>query len=106
MPRGGYLLEDLRVVRRVQADGKKDGLGAVRGERGQYRWGILWPRPVVEGEHYLAFAQEVMGLEMLKAESGATRANTLLTVWACQRCGILLAKLDYHLYLDRNVENQ
>ena len=48
MPRGGYLLEDLRVVRRVQADGKKDGLGAVRGERGQHRWGILWPRPVVE----------------------------------------------------------
>ena len=40
------------------------------------------------------------------ARDYAERANTLLTVWACQRCGILLAKLDYHLYLDRNVENQ
>jgi hypothetical protein len=57
--------------------------GAVRGERGQHRWGILWPRPVVEGEHYLAFAQEVMGLEMLKAESGATRCRRECGLAAC-----------------------
>jgi hypothetical protein len=56
----------------VEADREKDGFGAVRRERGQDRRRVLWPRPIVESKHNLPFTQEVMRLEMLEAESGAT----------------------------------
>src|ERR1700738_498753 len=61
----------------VEADREKDGLGAVRGERGQDRRRVLWPGPVVESKHNLPFAQEVMRFEMLEAEAGATRGVDL-----------------------------
>ena len=72
-----HLLEYARLVCGVEADREKDGLGAVRGERGQDRRRVLWPRPVVESKHNLPFTQEVMRLEMLEAESGATRGVDL-----------------------------
>src|ERR1700680_2595633 len=72
-----HLLEYARLVRGMEADREKDGLGAVRGERGQDRRRVLWPRPVVESKHNLPFAQEVMRLEMLEAEAGATRGVDL-----------------------------
>src|SRR2546429_6738499 len=71
VPGCGYLLEDAGLVGRMQADWEKDRLGAVRRERGKHRRGVLRPRAVVEGEHHLAFAQEIMALEVLEAEAGA-----------------------------------
>src|SRR5262249_49812548 len=71
VPGGGNLLEDAGLVGGVQADREEDRLGAVRGERGEHCRGVLRPGAVVEGEHHLAFAQEVVGLEMLEAEAGA-----------------------------------
>src|SRR5258708_33176456 len=68
--RGGDELEDLRLVGGVQSDREEDGLGAVRRECCEHRLGILWPRPVVEGEHHLAFPQEIMGLEVFEAKTG------------------------------------
>jgi len=73
VPGCGHLLEDARLVGGVQADREEDRLGAVRGERGEHRRGVLRPGAVVEGEHDLAFAQEIMALEVLEAEAGAAR---------------------------------
>jgi len=73
MPSRGHLLENFRMIRRMQADGKKDRLGAVRRERLQHRRSVLWPGPVIEGQHDLTFAQEVMSLKVLKAKSGSAR---------------------------------
>src|SRR5438876_10856858 len=61
-PGGGHLLEDPGLVSGMQADREEDRLGAVRGERGEHGRGVLGPRTVVEGEHVLAFAQEVVAL--------------------------------------------
>ena len=71
VPGGGNLLEDAGLVGGVQADREEDRLGAVRGERGEHRRRVLRPGAVVEGENDLAFAQEVVGLEVLEAEAGA-----------------------------------
>src|SRR5262245_21304767 len=71
VPGCGHLLEDAGLVGGVQADREEDRLGAMRGERGEHRRGVLRPGAVVEGEHYLAFAQEIMALEVLEAEAGA-----------------------------------
>src|SRR5258708_25224048 len=71
VPGGGDLLEDAGLVGGVQADREEDRLGAVRGKRGEHRRGVLRPGTVVEGEHDLAFAQEVVALEVLEAEAGA-----------------------------------
>src|SRR3989442_12162745 len=69
VPGCGYLLEDAGLVGRMQADWEKDRLGAVRRERGKHRRGVLRPRAVVEGEHHLAFAQEILALEGLASET-------------------------------------
>jgi hypothetical protein len=71
VPGCGHLLEDAGLVGGMQADREEDRLGAVRGERGEHRRGVLRPRSVVEGEHDLAFTQEVMAFEMLEPEAGA-----------------------------------
>src|SRR5262249_44405678 len=47
------------------------------GERGEHRGGVLRPGAVVEGEHHLALAQEIMALEVLEAEAGASRGVDL-----------------------------
>src|SRR5437016_5978727 len=70
VPGGGHLLEDAGLVGGMQADREEERLGAMGGERGEHRWGVLRPGAVVEGEHYLAFAQEIMALEMLESEAG------------------------------------
>ena len=64
----GNLLEDAGLIGRVGADREKDRLGAVGGERGQDRRGVLGPGAVIEGQHDLAGAQEIMALEVLEAE--------------------------------------
>jgi hypothetical protein len=56
--------------------GKKIALGAVRGERGEHRRSVLRPRPVVESEHDLPFAQEVVALEVLESETGAAAVSS------------------------------
>src|SRR5256884_9457721 len=56
VPGGGHLLEDAGLVGGMQADREEDRLGAMGGERGEHRWGVLRPGAVVEGEHYPAFA--------------------------------------------------
>jgi hypothetical protein len=71
VPGCGHLLEDPGLIRGMQADREEDCLGAVRGERGEHCLRILRPGAVVEREHHLAFAQEVMALEVLEAEAGA-----------------------------------
>ena len=71
MPGRGYLLEDAGLVGGMRADREEDRLGAMRGERGEHCRGVLGPRAVIEGEHDLAFAQEIMALEVLEAEAGA-----------------------------------
>src|SRR5262245_44879680 len=70
VPGCGHLLEDARLVGGMQADREEDRLGAVRGEGGEHRRGVLRPWAVVEGEHHLAFAQEVVALEVLESEAG------------------------------------
>jgi hypothetical protein len=71
VPGRGHLLEDAGLVGGVQADREENRLGAVRGERGEHGGGVLRPRAVVECEHDLAFAQEVVALEVFEAEAGA-----------------------------------
>ncbi len=71
VPRCGHLLEDAGLVGGVQPDREEDRLGAVRGERGDHRRSVLGPGAVVEGEHHLAFVQEIMALEVLEAKAGA-----------------------------------
>ena len=68
MPGSRHLLEDLRLVGGMQADGEENRLCAVRGQRSEHCRGILWPWSVVEGEHHFAFPQEIIGLELLGAE--------------------------------------
>ena len=50
--------------------GKEQGLGALIRQRLEDRRGIAGPRAVVESQHHLAFAQEIVGLELLEAETG------------------------------------
>src|SRR5262249_56329469 len=63
-----HLLENARLVGRVEADREEDRLGAMGGKSGQHRWGIFWPGIVVEGEYDLALTQEIVLLEVLKPE--------------------------------------
>jgi hypothetical protein len=67
----GHLLEDSGLIRGMQPDREEDRLGAVRGERGEHRLRVLRPGAVVERQHHLAFAQEIMALEVLESEAGA-----------------------------------
>jgi hypothetical protein len=54
----------------MQPNGEEDRLRAVCGEGGEHCRGVLRPGAVVESEHHLAFAQEIMVLEMLETEAG------------------------------------
>jgi hypothetical protein len=81
----------------MQADREEDRLGAVRGECGKHRLSVLRPGPVVEGQHHLAFAQEIMGLEVLGSKAGPAGGVDLdragdaqavgIAAGACGRCG-------------------
>src|SRR6266545_5101719 len=68
---GCYLLEDARLIGGVLADREEDRLGAMCRERGEHSRSIPWPGAIVEGQHDLALAQEVVVLEMLEAEAWA-----------------------------------
>ena len=54
----------------VLADGEEQGLGALIRECLEDRRGVAGPWAVVEGQHHLVFAQEIVGLELLEAEAG------------------------------------
>jgi len=71
MSGGGHLLENAGLVGGMGADREEDRLGAVCGKRGEHGGRVLGPWTIVEGEHDLALAQEVVALEMLEAETGA-----------------------------------
>ena len=71
MSGGGHLLEDAGLVGGMGADREEDRLGAVCGKRGEHGGRVLGPWTIVEREHDLALAQEVVALEVLKAEAGA-----------------------------------
>ena len=71
VPGCGYLLEDAGLIRGMQADREEDRFGAVRGECGKHRLSVLRPGPIVEGQHHLTFAKEIMALEVLESEAGA-----------------------------------
>jgi hypothetical protein len=43
----------------------------VRSKCGKHRLRILRPGPIVEGQHHLTFAKEVMGFEVFEAKAGA-----------------------------------
>src|SRR5262249_31593811 len=77
MPGRGHLLEDAGLVGGVQADREEDRLGAVCGERGEHRLRILRPGAIVECKHYLAFAQEIIALEMLEPKAWAPSSVNL-----------------------------
>ena len=69
--RRGHLLEDFGMPHGVLADGEEQGLGALIGKRLEDRQGVARPRSVVEGQHHLVVAQEIVGFELLEAEAGA-----------------------------------
>ena len=68
---GRNLLEQARLVGRMQADREEDRLGAMVRKRGQHGGGVARPRAIVEGQYDFAFAQEVVALEVLEAEARA-----------------------------------
>ena len=76
----------------MQADREEDRLGAVRGERREHRRRVLRPGAVVEGQHHLAFAQEIVALEMLEAEAGAAGGVDLDHPRDPQRIGIAASR--------------
>ena len=75
----------------MQADGEEDRLGAVRGKCGKHGLSVLRPRPIVEGQHHLTFAKEIMGLEVLEAKAGAAGGVDLDHTADPQSVGIALA---------------
>ena len=88
---GGNLLEDAGLVGGMQADREEDRLGAVRGERGEHGRRVLRPGAVVEGQHDLAFAQEIMALKCSKPKPGppVVSISTVRATperWDCCRC--------------------
>src|SRR5258708_1554522 len=91
VPGCGPLLEDPGLIRGMQADREEDRLGAVRGERGEHRVRVLRPGAVVEGEHHLAFAKEIMALEVLESEAGAAGGVDLDHTADPQSVGIVRA---------------
>src|SRR5260370_38387913 len=77
VPGGCNLLKDAGLVGRMQADREEDRLGAVRSKRGEHGRRVLRPGAVVKGGHHLAFAPEVVRLEVLETEAGTARAIDL-----------------------------
>jgi hypothetical protein len=70
MAAGRDLAENFRVVGGVLADGKERRLDAFVGQRLEHGGGGR-PGAVVEGQHHLVVAQEVVHLEMLESEAGS-----------------------------------
>ena len=68
-----HLLGDLRMPRGVFADFKERALEAIVGKRLENCRCVFRPRPVVKGQHDLLIVKKIVLLEVLKAESGATR---------------------------------
>ena len=64
------LFQDLGMPAGVLADREEHGLGALVGQRLEHALGVAGPGAVVEGQHDLVVAQEVIGLEVLEAEAG------------------------------------
>jgi hypothetical protein len=58
------IMPDAGLIRGMQADREEDRFGAVRGECGKHRLSVLRPGPIVEGQHHLTFAKEIMALEV------------------------------------------
>ena len=67
----GHLLENFGMPAGVLADREEQRLGALVGQRLEHALGVARPRAVVERQHDLVVAQEVVGLEVLEAEAGA-----------------------------------
>jgi hypothetical protein len=63
--RGDYLFEDFRMPHSVLTDGKEQSLGALICKRFEDRLCISGPWAVVESQHHLAFAKEIVRLELL-----------------------------------------
>ena len=61
----------------VLTDGKEQSLGALICKRFEDRLCISGPWAVVESQHHLAFAKEIVSLELLEAETGAARGINL-----------------------------
>src|SRR5208282_2676483 len=66
-----HLLGDLGMRDRVLADLEECGFQTIISERLENRWSVFRPGAVVESQHDLLIAEEVVLLEMLEAESGA-----------------------------------
>jgi hypothetical protein len=75
----------------MQPDREKDRLSAVRSKRGKHRLRILRPGPIVEGQHHLTFAKEVMGFEVFEAKARAAGGVDLDHTADAQSVGIALA---------------
>src|SRR5205809_5775451 len=72
MSGGRHLLEKTRVIRGMGPNRKEDGLDAVVGKRRKHVLRVFWPGAIIERQHNFAVAQEVVGLEKLRSEGGAT----------------------------------
>ena len=70
VPRRGDLPENFGMPHGVLADREKQGLGALIRERLKDRRGVAGPRAVVESQHYLVFAQEIVDFKLFEAEAG------------------------------------
>ncbi len=66
-----HFLQDIGTIAGVFADREEQRLGALVAQRLEHTLGIARPRTVVESQHDFFFAQEVVGLEVLEAETGA-----------------------------------
>src|SRR6266699_864011 len=69
VPGLGHLLDKLGVPDGVLADREERRLDAVRRQCGEHGWRIVRPGSVVEGEHHLLVAEEIMLLEVLEPEA-------------------------------------
>src|SRR5262245_61463181 len=75
--RCSYLFEDFRMPHSVLADGKEHSLRALICKRFEHCLGISRPWAVVESQHHLAVAKEIVSLELLEAEARAARGIDL-----------------------------
>src|SRR5262245_60976000 len=73
------------------SDREEDRLGAVRRERGKHCLSVFRPGPIVEGQHHLTFAKEIMSLEVLEAKAWAAGGVDLDHAADPQSVGIALA---------------
>src|ERR1051325_10872979 len=83
------LLHDFRVPASVLADWEEYRLGALISQRLEYCRRVARPRTIVEGEHDLVVLQKIVGLEMLKAETGAARGIDLNHTGNAEGVGIV-----------------